>query len=98
MTASELNSTLLGCIGALCYGLIQPLHSFCVGPLLSVYFLNDHNEIKSQTRTYCFAFLAFAVSAFITNVIQHYNLGVMGENLTKKVRGVIFTKILTFEI
>lgn len=97
MTASELNSALLGCIGAHCYGLIQPLHSFCMGALLSVYFLNDHNEIKSQTSL-LLCFLSLCCLCFITNVIQHYNFGVMGENFTKKVKGVIFTKILTFEM
>ena len=69
-----------------------------MGALLSVYFIGDHDEIKSQTKIYCFAFLAFSLSTFITNVIQHYNFGVMGENLTKKVREAIFAKILTFEI
>ncbi|KAK9277914.1 hypothetical protein L1049_027471 [Liquidambar formosana] len=98
MTAPEWKSTLLGCSSALCFGLIQPLQSFCMAALLSAYFLNDHNEIRSQTRIYCFAFLTFGVVAFITNVIQHYYFGIMGENLTKRVREAIFGKILTFEI
>ncbi|KAL7191798.1 hypothetical protein ACSBR2_023801 [Camellia fascicularis] len=98
ITGSQWKSTLLGCIGALCTGLIQPMHSYCMGALLAVYFINDHGEIKSQTRKYCFAFLSFAVSVFITNVIQHYSFGVMGENLTKKVRESTFAKIMTFEI
>ncbi|KAM7480105.1 hypothetical protein LguiA_028318 [Lonicera macranthoides] len=98
MTASDWKSTLLGCIGALCYGIIQPLHSFCLGAVLSVYFIKDHDEIRSEIRKYCFAFLTFAVFAFISNVVQHYYFGVMGERLTKKIREVIFEKILSFEI
>ncbi|GMP33970.1 hypothetical protein CsSME_00007054 [Camellia sinensis var. sinensis] len=98
ITGSQWKSTLLGCIGALCTGLIQPMHYYCMGALLAVYFINDHDEIKSQTRKYCFAFLSFAVGVFITNVIQHYSFGVMGENLTKKVRESTFAKIMTFEI
>ncbi|KAI8020546.1 putative multidrug resistance protein [Camellia lanceoleosa] len=74
------------------------MHSYCMGALLAVYFINDHDEIKSQTRKYCFAFLLFAVGVFITNVIQHYSFGVMEENLTKKVRESTFAKIMTFEI
>lgn len=98
MAAPEWSSTFLGCIGAIFYGLIQPLHTFCMGSLLSVYFLNDKNEIKSETRKYCFAFLFFAALAFITNVIQHYNFGLMGESLTKRVREEVVRKILTFEM
>ncbi|KAK3221254.1 hypothetical protein Dsin_008279 [Dipteronia sinensis] len=98
MTVSEWKSTVLGCIGGVCYGMIQPLYSFCLGGLLSVYVITDHREITSQTRTYCFAFLSFAVFAFITNVFQHYHFGIMGESLTKRVRETLFGKILTFEI
>ncbi|KAF8390545.1 hypothetical protein HHK36_025072 [Tetracentron sinense] len=98
MTAPEWKHTLLGCTSALCFGVIQPLHSFCLGALLSVYFINDHDEIRSQTRIYCFVFLALAIFGFITNIIQHYNFGIMGENLTKRVREEILAKILTFEI
>ncbi|XP_031271000.1 putative multidrug resistance protein [Pistacia vera] len=94
----EWKSTVLGCIGAFCYGLIQPLHSFCLGGILSVYIIDDHSEIKSQTRIYCFAFISFAIFAFITNVFQHYYFGIMGESLTKRVRETLFVKILTFEI
>ncbi|RVW27851.1 putative multidrug resistance protein [Vitis vinifera] len=98
MTTPEWKPTLVGCIGALSFGLVQPMSSFCMGALLAVYFINDHDEIRSQTKMYCFAFLAFAIFAFITNVIQHYHFGVMGENLTRRVREASLTKILTFEI
>ncbi|KAL3537332.1 hypothetical protein ACH5RR_000698 [Cinchona calisaya] len=97
MTAPEWRSTLLGSLGALCYGLVHPLHSFCLGALISVYFINDHNEIKSQTRIYCIAFLGFSGVAFIANTMQHYHFGIMGENLTKRVREATIAKILTFE-
>jgi len=86
MAAPEWKSSLIGCIAALGYGLIQPLHSFCMAALLSVYFTNDHSEIRSQTRIYCFAFLAFAVFTILTNVIQHYYFGITGESLTKRLR------------
>ncbi|KAH8481522.1 hypothetical protein H0E87_029116 [Populus deltoides] len=98
MAAPEWKASLIGCIAALGYGLIQPLHSFCMAALLSVYFTNDHSEIRSQTRIYCFAFLAFAVFTILTNVIQHYYFGITGESLTKRLREEIFHKILTFEI
>jgi ATP-binding cassette subfamily B (MDR/TAP) protein 1 len=98
MAAPEWKPTLIGFIAALACGLIQPLHSLCMAALLAVYFTTDHNELRSQTRIYCFAFLAFAVFAFLTNVIQHYYFGIMGESLTKRVREALFEKLLTYEI
>lgn len=65
---------------------------------LSVYFTDDHRDIKSQTRIYSFAFLSFAVSVFIANVFQHYYFGIMGGRLTTRVRKTLFGKILTFEV
>lgn len=94
MMAPEWKPALLVCIGGLCYGAIQPLCYFCLGRILPVYFIDNHREIKSQTRIYSFAFLSFAVFAFITNVFQHYYFGIMGKRLIK----TLFGKILTFEV
>ncbi|KAG6740062.1 hypothetical protein POTOM_057696 [Populus tomentosa] len=48
MTAPEWKSTLIGCVGALGYGLVPPLNSFFLGALLAVYFEDDHAQIRSQ--------------------------------------------------
>ncbi|KAI3763186.1 hypothetical protein L1987_53638 [Smallanthus sonchifolius] len=98
MNQPEWKPALTGCIGALLNGLIQPSLAFAQGAMLSMFFLKDHDEIRSQTRTLCYSFVSIAFSAFIIGVIQHYYFGIMGENLTKRVREVIFTKIMTFEI
>lgn len=98
MIIPEWKPTLVGYIGALSSGLVQPMTSFCMGALLAVYFIDDHDEIRSQTKIYWFAFLAFSVFAFIANVVQHYHFGVIRENLKRRVREASITKILTFEI
>ncbi|KAF6176962.1 hypothetical protein GIB67_027762 [Kingdonia uniflora] len=98
MTAPEWKQTFVGCVGALCYGVIPPLQAFFMGVVVSVYFLNDPDEIKLQIKTCCFAFLALAISTIIFNVIQHYNFGVMGEHLTRRFREAMVAKIMTFEI
>ncbi|KAF5199427.1 Lipid A export ATP-binding/permease protein MsbA [Thalictrum thalictroides] len=48
MTAPEWKHTLLGCIGALLYGVIQPLHSCCQGAILSVFFLDSPEKIHCK--------------------------------------------------
>ncbi|KAL8226015.1 hypothetical protein R6Q57_018572 [Mikania cordata] len=98
MNRPEWNPALTGCIGALLNGLIQPSLAFAQGAMLSMFFVKDHDEIRSQTRILCYSFVSIAILAFITSAIQHYNFGIMGENLTKRVREAIFEKIMSFEI
>jgi ATP-binding cassette subfamily B (MDR/TAP) protein 1 len=60
--------------------------------------LTDHDEIRNKTRAYALIFVALAVLSFLINIGQHYNFGIMGEYLTKRVREQMLKKILTFEI
>ncbi|KAL1811502.1 hypothetical protein ACET3Z_021567 [Daucus carota] len=98
MNAPEYGRALLGCIGAIGSGAVQPVNAYCVGALLSVYFNPDKSTIKSDARTYSFAFLGVGLLNFVTSVVQHYNFAVMGEYLTKRVREKLLEKLMTFEI
>ncbi|KAA8529668.1 hypothetical protein F0562_034232 [Nyssa sinensis] len=98
MTAPEWKRSLVGCAAAVCFGSIQPIHSFCMGALLNAYFLNNHNEIKKQTKIYSLAFLIYAFLSLITSMIQHYSFGFVGEHLTKRVREKMVATVMTFEI
>ncbi|XP_022133729.1 ABC transporter B family member 15-like, partial [Momordica charantia] len=88
----------MGCIGAVLFGAIQPLYAFSLGSMVSVYFLTSHDEIKEKTRNYALCFVGLAVFSLVINIVQHYNFAYMGEYLTKRVREMMLSKILTFEI
>ncbi|XP_056169654.1 ABC transporter B family member 15-like [Syzygium oleosum] len=94
----EWKRAILGCISAILFGAVQPVYSFAMGSMISVYFLKDHEEIKAKIRIYAFCFLGLAVFSLAVNVIQHYNFAFMGENLTKRIREKMLAKILTFEV
>lgn len=98
MNTPEWRQAILGCLGAAGFGAIQAVHAFCLGTVVSVYFLGDNAAIKSQTRIYCFIFLGLAVLSLIANVLQHQNFAIVGERLTKRVREQMLEKVLTFEI
>ncbi|XP_072969195.1 putative multidrug resistance protein [Typha angustifolia] len=98
LNAPEWRQAALGSLGAVVFGGIQPAYAFAMGSMISVYFLPDHEEIKRKTRIYALVFVGLAVLMFLTNVLQHYNFGVMGEYLTKRVRERMLSKILTFEV
>ncbi|XP_018680624.2 putative multidrug resistance protein isoform X1 [Musa acuminata AAA Group] len=98
LNTPEWKQSLLGSLGAILFGAIQPTYAFAMGGLVSVFFTNDNDRIKSKTRTYALIFVALSILSFVTNVVQHYNFGAMGEYLTKRVREKMLSKILTFEV
>ncbi|XP_027172288.1 putative multidrug resistance protein [Coffea eugenioides] len=98
MNAPEWGRALLGCMGAIGSGAVQPVNAYCVGALISVYFRPDRPSITSHARNYSYVFVGLGVFNFFTNVLQHYNFAVMGEKLTKRVREKLLEKLMTFEI
>lgn len=98
MNSPEWGKALLGCLGAIGSGAVQPINAYCVGSLISVYFLTDKSEIKSKSRILSLVFLGIGGFNFITNVLQHYNFAIMGERLTKRVREKLLEKLMTFEV
>ncbi|RWR74321.1 ABC transporter [Cinnamomum micranthum f. kanehirae] len=98
MNSPEFKEASFGSLGAIGFGAVQPLSSYCMGSIASVYFLKDNEDIKSQTRYYCFLFLGIAFVCIVTNLIQHYNFAIMGERLIKRVREKMLGKMLTFEM
>ncbi|KAG6578615.1 ABC transporter B family member 15, partial [Cucurbita argyrosperma subsp. sororia] len=94
----EWKQAIMGCISAMLFGAVQPVHSFLMGSMISVYFLTSHEEIKAKTRTYALGFFGLSIFTFLVNVCEHYNFAYMGEYLTKRIREMMLSKILTFEV
>ncbi|XP_059442160.1 ABC transporter B family member 15-like [Corylus avellana] len=97
MNAPEWGKAVLGCLGALGSGAVQPINAYCVGLLISIYFLPEP-EMKSKSRVLSLVFLGIGAFNFFTNILQHYNFAIMGERLTKRVRENLLKKLMTFEI
>ncbi|KAH7857522.1 hypothetical protein Vadar_013626 [Vaccinium darrowii] len=98
MNAPEWKVSLLGCFGAIGSGAVQPVYSYCMGTLISVYLLKDNYKVKSESKLYSSIFLCLGALSFITNLLQHYNFAIMVERLTKRIREKILQKLITFEI
>ncbi|KAJ0895882.1 putative Type I protein exporter [Helianthus annuus] len=98
MNAPEWKRAVLGCLGASGFGAITPIHAYCLGSVVSVYFLTDKSKIKSEIAIYCIVFVGLGVLCFFTNLLNHHNFAVMGERLTKRVREKLLENVLTFEI
>lgn len=97
MNAPEWDNAVLGCLGALGSGAVQPMNAYCMGLLISAYFLPE-SEMKSKSGVLSFVFLGIGAFSFFTNILQHYHSAIMGERLTKRVRENLLEKLMTFEI
>ncbi|KAG9154519.1 hypothetical protein Leryth_014966 [Lithospermum erythrorhizon] len=98
MNLPEWKQATFGSISAILFGAVQPVYAFAMGSMISVYFLPDHSEIKEKTRLYALCFVGLAIFSLLINISQHYSFAAMGENLTKRIRERMLSKILTFEI
>ncbi|KAL5538666.1 hypothetical protein UlMin_044328 [Ulmus minor] len=98
MNSPEFVQAFLGCLGAIGSGAVQPVNAYCVGYLISIYFLQDPDEMKSKSRVLSLVFLGIGIFNFFTNILQHYNFAIMGEKLTKRVREKFLEKLMTFEV
>ncbi|RZC92416.1 hypothetical protein C5167_004250 [Papaver somniferum] len=98
MNAPEWKRAFLGCLGAVGFGAVQPGHFFCLGTMISVFFLKDFDKLRSETRFYSLMFLLVAFLCLVTNLLLHYNFAVMGERLTKRIRVQLLEKVLSFEV
>ncbi|CAI9785119.1 unnamed protein product [Fraxinus pennsylvanica] len=98
MNAPEWKRALLGCLGDVEFGAVQPVNSYCMGAIISIYFIEDTSKLKSESRFYSIVFLGLGFISFFANLLQHYNFAIMGERLTKKVREEFLQNVLTFEV
>ncbi|GLJ36715.1 hypothetical protein SUGI_0738890 [Cryptomeria japonica] len=98
LNAPEWKQAVMGCLGAIAFGGVQPAHSYTLGSMISVFFIKSHAEMKEKSRNYSLVFFSLGVISLLVNVLQHYNFGKMGEYLTKRVRERMLSKILTFEV
>ncbi|EPS62551.1 hypothetical protein M569_12239, partial [Genlisea aurea] len=98
MNSPEWKEAAMGCCGGVFFGAVQTFFSFVMGSMIGVYFLADHREMKERTGLYGLCFVALALVSPIVNVCQHYSFAAMGENLTRRIRERMVSKIFTFEI
>ncbi|KAL8137374.1 hypothetical protein V2J09_003375 [Rumex salicifolius] len=97
LNSPEWKQAFVGCLSAALFGAVQPVYSYMMGALISVYFQSSE-EITKQTRFYALFFLGLFVLSLAVNVTQHYSFAYMGEFLTRRVREKMLSKMLTFEV
>ncbi|XP_004304963.1 PREDICTED: ABC transporter B family member 15-like [Fragaria vesca subsp. vesca] len=98
MNIPEWKQAVLAWLCAIFFGAVEPLYGFTMGTTLSIYFLTNPEEIKAKITTLAFCFFGLSVIALLINLLEHYSFAYIGEHLSNRIREMMLTKILSFEV
>ena len=56
------------------------------------------DEVRSDSDLYCLYILLIAFGSFLFGLIGKYSFGLIGENVTLRIRQLLYSKILTKNI
>ncbi|KAG0587384.1 hypothetical protein KC19_2G160800 [Ceratodon purpureus] len=88
----------LGCVGSALSGLMFPALALILSNVLYAYYKTDHSEMQKEVSKYAFILIGLSGVSIICYFTQNFFFGVMSENLIKRVREMIFARILTNDI
>lgn len=86
MSKNEWMYAVGGIIGSMGAGCLNPAFALIVAEVLTAYYSESNSKMKKDVSTYALIFVGLAVAAPIIFTLQHYNLGILGERLVKRVR------------
>ena len=74
----------------------MPVYGVLMGKMLStIQDLRDLEYMKSESGIYCAIMFGFSFFAFLTGFFQKLSFGVIGENVSFKVRQVLYSNIMS---
>jgi ATP-binding cassette subfamily B (MDR/TAP) protein 1 len=82
----------LGCLGSVGSGLMNPAFALVISNVLYAYYFKDFHKMRTEINKYSIIFLCLAGVAVAAYFSQHFFFGVMGENLVKRVREMMFAR------
>ncbi|KAI5062204.1 hypothetical protein GOP47_0022743 [Adiantum capillus-veneris] len=98
LNAPEWPYAILGSIGSIMAGVINPIFALIISELLVVYYEPDGEKQKKEVQKYALVFVGVGAVTIGIYLLQHYFFGVVGENLTARVRELIFKAMIRNEV
>lgn len=90
LNAAEWPYAVLGSVGSVLAGVINPIFALIISELLRVYYEPDKKKMEREVRKYVLMYVGAGVVTVGIYVLQHYFFGIVGENLTARVRDIMF--------
>ncbi|KAH7415620.1 hypothetical protein KP509_14G054100 [Ceratopteris richardii] len=98
LNAPEWPYALLGCLGSIMAGAINPVFALIISELITVYYEPDKRKQERDVRNRVLGYVGVGIITVGIYLLQHYFFGVVGENLTARVRELMFKAMLRNEV
>ncbi|XP_056007799.1 ATP-dependent translocase ABCB1-like isoform X2 [Ostrea edulis] len=98
MNSKEWPYILFGCLAAILNGGVQPAFAVIFSEILGVFSESDPAKQEEEVQMYVLLLCGIGGVSFFTFLIQGYCFGVSGENLTMRLRRLVFKAMLRQEI
>lgn len=89
---------ILGTTGSVLAGFLNPIFAVILSEMLRVYYETDHIRMTREIQKYSLVYVGAGIASLGIYYVQYYYFGVMGENLTNRVRKLMFSSILRNEV
>jgi ATP-binding cassette subfamily B (MDR/TAP) protein 1 len=85
----------LGSLGSIVSGCMNPAFALVISNVLYTYYDTNLQKMEHDVRTYSLIFVGLGVVAIFGYFTQHFFFGIMGENLVKRIRELMFASMLS---
>eukprot|EP01018_Ginkgo_biloba_P034173 Gb_33057 [translate_table: standard] len=98
LSAPEWPCAAIGSVGSILLGCATPTYGVVLAHCISTFYSEDHIVMKQKIRLYTLLYIGVGAIYFVGNILQQFFFAILGENLTKRVREMMFTAILRNEV
>ncbi|KAI0228610.1 ATP-dependent translocase ABCB1, partial [Lamellibrachia satsuma] len=98
LNAAEWPYITIGCFTSFCAGSFPPMFAFVYSLVIKNFAVVDQNKQMSEARTFSIIVIGAALLIGSINCVSHWSWATVGENLTVRLRKVVFSRMLQQEI
>ncbi|KAG0562857.1 hypothetical protein KC19_9G176700 [Ceratodon purpureus] len=98
LSSPEWFCAILGSLGAILFGSLNPLFAFLLVQIAEVYYDPSQSELRHELSKWCSILVGLALATILANFLQHFYFGIMGEKMTERIRRLMFSAMLRNEV
>lgn len=80
----------LGFLTSMIQGCMQPFIAALMAKTLFVFMLTNSDQIREEANKWCLLMFIVAISSFIATFSSKFSFGIVGENVTLKMRASLY--------
>ncbi|MCO5550177.1 hypothetical protein L7F22_003659 [Adiantum nelumboides] len=98
LNAPEWPYAIVGTTGSVLAGLLNPIFAVVLSEMLSIYYDTNYSRMRHAIQKYSLVYVGAGIASLGIYYVQYYYFGIMGENLTSRVRKMMLSAILRNEV